>query len=498
MAVDLTEVFGDDYDPDAVTEREALTLPAYWRAVNLLAGTCGSLPSSVMRSRGNWREPVDHYLNRQLKLKANPFQTAIIVDRTWFSHAVTWGNGYQIIERDDESGVAGRYNLPPEHVTPVRIDGEIYYWIDHAHVKHLPSGRANPVIVPASEILHLAGLGYDGLCGYPVVEMMSRTFSAALHQQSYDLKFAEKGTMYGLSIEVPGSLPEKRLQRMEQAVKQWRIDPESVPVLTNGAKIVRNAIAPEHAQQIENKEFSVTDICRITGVPPHMLYQMGRATYSNTQNLGRELVTYSFREWIEQAEQERTSKLLTEQEQDEGYYVHYNLDALLRGDAEARTDNIVKLTSAGLMAPNEARSKLELPPVPGGDTVRVPFSYGATPPPAPAQGSPAGEAPPTEQAAASKATLGRDDVLPILAAACERVDNKTRKALDGRETPTPKLNVFAEQQAGYVRQELTPLVGLLAKAGVTIDLDKVCNRYDLAVKRYPGTGEISLLGMVTG
>src|SRR5207237_5443130 len=137
----------------------------------------------------------------------------------------------------------------------------------------------------------------------------------------------------------------------------------SFTVLTGGAKLTNNTIPPEESQLLESRQFAVIDMCRILRVPPHVVYDLGRATWSNIESMAIEVVKYSLLPWVKKAEQELSSKLLTQAEQDAGYYVNYSVDGLLRGDTATQTNTTLALVNGGLLTANEGRARLDLPPL---------------------------------------------------------------------------------------------------------------------------------------
>ena len=474
--LDLAAILGNDniFRHGDLGEPEALTLPAFWRAVNVLSGTWATLPRHVYRGHGEYRDRAEHPANALLGLRANRHTPAIVLDETTMSHALVYGNGYQQIERDQRGRPIGRHLLNPESVEPVIVNGERLYIVDDGE-------RAS--VVANRDCIHIPGLGGDGLKGYPIVRLMSEALAVGRDLQRHSRKLAERGTLYGLSLELPGEMAEDKLERMLAGLRDWRSDPERIPILRGGAKLANNAINPDDAKLIESREFSVTDVCRILGVPPHMVFQMGRATWSNAETLGRELATYSLRPWVVKSEQELTLKLLSRQEQESGLYISTNMDALLRGDPESKTDNIIKLYQSDLLDRDEARALLERGP---GRTSRTTKSQ-----------SPPGSGLPEDNAKLSRASLGEPEdgphaaeperlslalVEPAIRAACDRVDRKLAKARKP-DLPTHKLNVLAETQAGYAKQELGPLVALGEAAGLKLNLSRIAARYDLAIKR---------------
>src|SRR5439155_5117906 len=151
----------------------------------------------------------------------------------------------------------------------------------------------------------------------------------------------------------------------------------SFTTLTGGAKLNNSTIPPEQSQLLQSRQFAVIDMCRILRVPPHVVYDLGRATWANVESMGIEVVKYSLRPWVEKAEQELSSKLLTQKEQDDGYYIRYSVDSLLRGDTATQTNTTLALVNGGILTCNEGRARLDLPPLddPAANTLRVPVNF---------------------------------------------------------------------------------------------------------------------------
>jgi len=475
-----------------VNEYAVLSIPAFWSGVRFLSETLASLPKSVYRRIGSARQPVEHAQNKLLARKANPYSIPFVVFETWHSHAVIHGNGYLFVKRDPNTNApTGYYNLNPQAVTPFRYNGQQWYLVRGGTSE---SVKADNVILTAADVLHLPGLGFDGMTGYPVVWLMYEALELARNSQRFASRYLRRGTQVQGSIEIPGTATKEQIDAIVDRLRRTHagIDSDySFTVLTGGAKLNNSTIPPEQSQLLQSRQFVVLDMCRILRVPPHVVYDLGRATWSNIESMGIDVVRYSLRSWIEKAEQELSSKILTQKEQDDGYYVRYSVDSLLRGDTNTQTQTTLSLVNGGVITANEGRARLDMGPLsdPAADQLRVPVNFPVTtttdkpadPPAAPSNP----ENDDNYAARARAATL--ESLAPVIADAVARVETKTAKAFANKQNKTPQErvvwgNVFAEEQARYVAEALAPLNAVLSANGQPLDIDRIGQRYAASIR----------------
>lgn len=477
-------------------EYSALTLPAFYSAVRFISETLASLPKAVYRRTGTVREQIEHPVTRLMSRKINPFTTPIVVWETWIAHAVVHGNGYLHIRRAAGQQPQALTNIDPETVTPFRVlEGEAMgQW-------YQVRARGKNYILPASDVLHLPGLGFDGMCGYPVVQLMAETLELAKNTQKFGAKFLKKGTQLQGSIEIPAIATKEQVEQIQEGLRRNHTGIESQSsfvVLSGGATLKNTTLSPQSSQLLESMNFSVTDICRMLRVAPQHVYQLDRATWGNAEVMGMETVKYCLRSWIEKSEMELMSKLLTEREQDSGLYIRFDIDALLRGDT-VQNEILVKQVNGGIRTANEARYLLDLPPDPDptSNKLRVPVSF-----PVPSQ-TDKPQPTPTKNSASDPAAIFTA-MTPALKAACERVETKSAKAFDNHkgkagQERTIWSNVFAEEQKAYAIKSLTPVAQAIAGlGGQAPDVGEIAEKYAAEIRRRAATGETKTLSQILG
>lgn len=479
-------------DPAAavVNEYSVLSIPAFWSGVRFLSETLASLPKAIYRRQGDARQRMDnHPQTKLLSRKANPYTTPFVVFETWHSHAVVHGNGYLFVQRDPRTSAAtGYFNLNPNAVTPFRYGGQQWYLVRGAAKE---DGKPRNLILPAADVLHLPGLGFDGMVGYPVVWLMYEALELARNGQRFASRYLKRGTQIQGSIEIPGSATKEQIDTIVDRLRRTHsgIDNDySFTVLTGGAKLNNSTIPPEQSQLLESRQFAVVDMCRILRVPPHVVYDLGRATWANVESMGIEVVKYSLRPWVEKAEQIMTTTLLTEAEQDQGLYVRYSVDSLLRGDTKTQTSNVLSLVNGGIITANEGRGMLDLGPLddPTATRLRVPINF-----PVPGTDAGADDKPADDKSKSAPPSAGTDDYAkfqPIIDDAISRVEAKTAKAFANKEGKAkPELvvwsNVFAEEQGRYVADALRPVAQVIEGAtGTALALDTIAERYAASIR----------------
>lgn len=467
--------------PTIINAFSALQIPAYWRAVNFLAGNLASFPRAVYLSGVK----IAHAVDRVLERKPNPYQTATVFWRQLFFDAVSQGNGYGRIDRTKPAsiGTAGITNLMSEDVTPFRYEGVQYYF-----------DKKSGDILAAADVLHLPGLGYDGMQGYSPIYLMREALQRSRTIDLYATRHLTKGTVLRGAIEFPAGLTEEKLETTLAKIRAHTTGPSAerdILLLPDGAKLNPSTLPPE-TQVADRFSYSIKQISQITGVPPHFLYEDGDAKYNATvEQAGEEVVRYTFRPWMDVIEDELTTKLLTEAEQAKGFDIKLDPNALLRGSTKEQSAIVVEEVTAGVRTRNEGRAQLNLAADadPASNKLNALGETGQ-----PASGAPVKGAPVKNSALAA--------FKPILAAAVVRVDGKTAKAFENKAgKPTPErtvwANVFAEEQSRYVHDALQPVSdALIALGQPAVNVQKIANRYAGAVRRRNADGTIVTLATI--
>ncbi|MGR3220860.1 MAG: phage portal protein [Candidatus Anammoxibacter sp.] len=355
---------GIDVTPDA-----ALGLPAMWRAVSLWSKTIGALPLHVYTEK-NGNKVVDkkHPTYNLLHNKPNDKMTSYIWRLTSMIHVLLWGNSYSLIEFN---GAVRPISLMPFHPrdVDVKIDdnGKIWY------VFKQPNGET--IIVDSSQVLHIKGFTTDGITGKSLISALKENIGLGLAAQEFGASFYKKGAKLDGVIEMEKTLGKSGIGNLRQTWKDTYAgnDGERLAILDAGMKYKTIGIPPEDSQYIETRKFSVTDVARITDIPPPLLYDLERSTFANIQKLIESFVKFSLTPWLINWEQEINDKLFFNNEKNVTF-AQFNVDGLLRGDVKARYEAYQKAIQNGIMTPNQAASKENLPTYPEGNQHFMPMN----------------------------------------------------------------------------------------------------------------------------
>lgn len=350
----------------------ALTYAVVYRCVELIATLFGSMPKGVHRERpsGGADLVTDHLVHRLIARRPNPEMTAASFWETMIAHARVWGNGYAEIERAGGGLPANLWILNPRHVMPTRaVDKSLIYEVgspDSAEVRPVLSGN----------MFHLKGLSFDGLQGYSTATMAARQIGLGIAQDQFASAFFGNGAWPGGFIEAPDGMEEEQRKnwidefnkRHGGSGKAFRIG-----VLPNGSKWHNALIEAEKSQIIEQRKFQIVEICRIFGVPPHKVFDLERATFSNIAEQNIEFVQYQL-PWVKKIEQEIDLKLLGA-DGDSGLFSKVNVNALLRGDPKSRGEFYRLMHGVGAYSANRILELEDENPLgPDGDETFIPVN----------------------------------------------------------------------------------------------------------------------------
>jgi HK97 family phage portal protein len=349
---------GEWVDPES-----ALKTATVWACIRYLTNAVAQLPWRVMREEPDGdhvpapRHPVDWLLNR----RPNPEMGAFTFRQTMLGNALRYGNGYAEIERDNANRPVALWPLHPLRVTPRRRleNGALYYDIQG-------EGVGQRVELAPSEVFHLRGFG-DGPVGYNVVEYAAQSIGWAAATETFGASFFGEGMHPAGFIEGANALTAEGKKSLREQLRQMFQGPRKahrVALLDAGMKWSKLSVQPEEAQFIETRQHQVEEICRWFGVPPHKVMHLLRATFSNIEHQSIEVVTDSVVPWVRVFEDEADAKLFGQNRM--GLFSQMDLSALLRGDMKAQADYFATLTQNGIVNRDEARAKLGMNRMPGG------------------------------------------------------------------------------------------------------------------------------------
>ncbi|MBO4914242.1 MAG: phage portal protein [Oscillospiraceae bacterium] len=355
-----------------VTERSAMQMTAVYSCVRILAEAIAGLPLHLYRYTGDGgkEKAIDHPLYLLLHDEPNPEMSSFVFRETLMTHLLLWGNAYAQIIRNGKGEVVALYPLMPNKMSVDRDEhGQLYYTYQRS-TDEAPTMEGTTVILRPPDVLHIPGLGFDGLVGYSPIAMAKNAIGLAIATEEYGAKFFANGAAPSGVLEHPGTIKDPaRVREAWQSQFGGSANSGKVAVLEEGMKYTPISISPEQAQFLETRKFQINEIARIFRVPPHMVGDLEKSSFSNIEQQSLEFVKYTLDPWVVRWEQSIQRRLLTPDEK-RGYFVKFNLEGLLRGDYASRMNGYATARQNGWMSANDIRELENLDRIPaeeGGD-----------------------------------------------------------------------------------------------------------------------------------
>jgi HK97 family phage portal protein len=355
-----------------VTATTALHVPAVLHAVRLISETIGSLPCKLYREEGDGKEAAkDHGSYRLVHRFANEWTSAGQLRVSLTMDALMHGAGYAEVVRFGDGRPFELHRLAPGTVQQRFEDGgEPYYLVQPAKGRQRRLSFRDVLYVPAFGGVSPITLGKDAIGVAMVLERHASQFFAGGARPS--------GVV---SNEKPagGEAGAKTVSNILKSWRAWQSNASGDPlILDAGWTYAAQTMPSTDAQFIENRLEQINEIARIFGVPPSMLYQLERATWSNAEQMAASFLQLCLRPWLDRWQDAYATVLLTEDEQDDLYF-EFVIDDLQRADAAGRAEIFGKLVAMRAMTPNEVRAAMNLPPLPGGDQLANPYTTTSAP-----------------------------------------------------------------------------------------------------------------------
>ena len=355
-----------------VNERTSMQMTAVYSCVRILSEAVAGLPLHFYKytDDGGKEKAAGHPLYFLLHDEPNPEMTSFVFRETLMTHLLLWGNAYAQIIRNGKGEVIGLYPLMPDRMGVERDSkGQLYYEYT-VSMEDAPTVKGSTVILPPSEVLHIPGLGFDGLVGYSPIAMAKNAIGMAIACEEYGAKFFANGAQPSGVLEHPGTIKDPtRVRESWQSTFGGSHNANKVAVLEEGMKYTPISISPEQAQFLETRKFQINEIARIFRVPPHMVGDLEKSSFSNIEQQSLEFVKYTLDPWVSRWEQSMARSLLTAEEKKK-YFVKFNVDGLLRGDYQSRMNGYAVGRQNGWMSANDIRELENLDRIPeelGGD-----------------------------------------------------------------------------------------------------------------------------------
>lgn len=355
-----------------VNERSAMQMTAVYSCVRILAEAVAGLPLHLYRykSDGGKEKAIDNNLYHLLHDEPNKEMSSFIFRETLMTHLLLWGNAYAQIIRNGKGEVVALYPLMPNKMKVDRDEnGELYYEYTRS-TEEVPTMHGTTVILTPRDVLHIPGLGFDGLVGYSPIAMAKNAIGLAIATEEYGAKFFANGAAPSGVLEHPGTIKDPaRLRENWNSTFGGSANSGKVAVLEEGMKYTPISISPEQAQFLETRKFQIDEIARIFRVPPHMVGDLEKSSFSNIEQQSLEFVKYTLDPWVIRWEQSLSRSLLTDEQKKE-YFFKFNLEGLLRGDYASRMSGYATARQNGWMSANDIRELENMDRIPtelGGD-----------------------------------------------------------------------------------------------------------------------------------
>ncbi len=503
----------------AVNERSALGYSATFACINVLSKDVGQLPAQVFKRNGEDRELArDHRVYKLLHDRPNPYMTPFTMKQTITAHMVGWGNGFLEIESNGAGEPVNLWPLPPSCTKAVvRPDG----------TKVIVTTRSNgqEIGLPAERVLHLPGLGFDGISGYSVISLARESIGTGMAAEKFSAGFFKRGAIPGLVLQTPNKLSPEARKNIKES---WKMQHEGLDkshrtaLLEEGVTINTLGISQKDSEFLETSKFSIEQVARFFDVPLMRLHSTTAITSWGTglEQWNRGYLVHTLGPWLTLWEESCNWALLRENERKK-YYVEFLRESLLQGDMAAKVAYYQGLFGMGAISPNGIARKENLPAAEtGGDARFVPLNYVpldlAINPPEPSPspfGGPTGEPsdpPPDPPARARHTALMRQRIeraqLHSLKRAVERYvrqEAQAARAALKRGTPAgfqAAMDTFWVSFPESMTRDLSPvlrsyfdlLVGAIEDEGRTFTLaERELLEHEIAqFERRIGTGHI--------
>ena len=360
-------LFGRTTSGKPVNERTAMQTTAVYACVRILAEAVASLPLHVYEYQDDGGKKLvhDHPLYYLLHDEPNPEMTSFVFRETLMSHLLIWGNAYAQIIRDGAGRVLGLYPLLPDKMDVQRDDkGNIYYVYSRNSDENPMFKEYGDIRLKAEDVLHIPGLGFDGLIGYSPIAMAKNAVGMTLACEEYGASFFANGANPGGVLEHPGVLKDpSKVRESWNSVYRGVSNAHKIAVLEEGMKYQQIGIPPEEAQFLETRKFQVNEIARLYRIPPHMVGDLDKSSFSNIEQQSLEFVKYTLDPWVIRWEQSLQRSLLLPGEKGK-YFIKLNVDGLLRGDYQSRMNGYAVGRQNGWFSANDIREMENMNPIP--------------------------------------------------------------------------------------------------------------------------------------
>jgi HK97 family phage portal protein len=371
----LAEALGSGYSTDAgvnITASTAMQISTVFSCIKVLAESVGMLPLNIkLKTEQSLGDADDYKLHQLLKFGVNDFQTAQEWKETVVAHLALRGNHYSFINRIN--GVAHELlPLNPACVTPkLHDDWSVTYEVTYANGTQKTLG--------SDEVLHIRLFSLDGLNGLSPIAAAKNSLGLAKATEKHGSKLFANAAQPSGGFSTEATLTDDQYKRLKGQLEDYKgEDVHKNLILEGGLKWFQTSMTSDDAQFLDTRKFQRTDICGIFRVPPHMIADLEKATFSNIEQQGLEFVQHTLMPYLLRIEQRINKDLIPVSDRGK-YFAKFNTNALLRGDMKARAAFYKELMQSGAISPNEIRKLEDMNPRDGGNIYLTPMNMTTNP-----------------------------------------------------------------------------------------------------------------------
>lgn len=354
-----------------VTPERAMCLVPVYAAVSVLSESVAQCPLITYKalSRREKVETPDHPLYDLLMWQPNPEQTAFEFWEMAVANLALWGNFYAEIERN-AYGIVGLWPLRPDRMRIVRDEQT-----DELIYLYTVPNESLPRPFPFRDIFHIRGKAVlEAVRGTSPVQFGAEAIGLAAAAERFGSKFFSNDSRPGGILSVAGKLSKEARERLVASWEQMHKGGENrwrVAVLEEGANWQTVGVPPEQAQFLETRKFQRTEIAALFRVPPHMIGDLERATFSNIEHQSIEFVTYSIEPWTTRIEHAARRDLFRTMAGKRSHLAEFYTDLLKYGDFKTRAEALAIMRQNGALTANEWRLEAGYSPHSDGNVLLV-------------------------------------------------------------------------------------------------------------------------------
>ncbi len=357
----------------AVSEESSLENTAVWNAITLISQTLAEVPLKLFQ-RVTPRGKIEARANPLFDIlhsAPNPEMTSFEWRESQMGWLLGWGNAASEIVFNQRTGrIEALWPIPWSRIKVKRIEGQIFYDI-------LIPDTGLTVTLPAFRMLHIRGFSRDGIVGLSPIGLHRQAIGLGLATEEFGARFFGNGAVPGGALQHPQSLSKEAQARLRAAWTETQAglsNAQRVAVLEEGMTYTKIGIDPEDAQFLATRTFQVEEVARIFNIPPSMIGELSKATFSNVTEQSINFVRFTMLPWFFRWEQGMDKKLLGPNER-QSLFIKFVVEALLRGTPKERGDFYNSMFQVGAFSPNDIRDKEDMNPIEGGDQYFKPLNF---------------------------------------------------------------------------------------------------------------------------